>query len=583
MKYEILLEVGDFLPRIPPELLHAGPHDTGCRLKFDAAELADRMGRGETTILLTEIHRRAPEIFLTEIHASNDVAIRFPWQKVAHLVAAARLGPGSGSDAGGLTPAVAEFLAERLRGLRDARKLNPGPVETKGIPFLVAPPAPAPKNPAGESAAVEKPAAPREPAPEASIPAQAAPTPSAATTGTEASPPPYDDGTLSREDLLRARETLRVQLARTKSEFARQLAVAWDERQKMGAERERFIAEMMRANKVAAERGEQIDFEKSAAAKRAEILAKAEEDAGTLHRELSTLHRELAKAQTETNLIIEELIAERATLTKGQPLAAHQLARLQKRHELALKWKEAAREVALRPSREIPRPPDASKSPAATAGQRNGNGAGHSGEKSPVNGRGAAPVRRPVFAPLVRFAILAGLLGAWGLQLLQHDRHLAGELRTLDREWAGVSAALDKARVVKADFERSLRGTMSARAEFDGKDRWTPALRSIVTSAGEGIELRAIQVLKKPDDPRADGLRIEGVAVGPEPRVIADEFLQALQRELRRHFPAAGPGQFERLEDDPEPPADDSEQWKANFTITAPIGAAIPPAGEPTR
>ena len=41
-KHEILLDLGDFLPRIPKQKLHDGPHDTASKLKFDIAEQIGR-------------------------------------------------------------------------------------------------------------------------------------------------------------------------------------------------------------------------------------------------------------------------------------------------------------------------------------------------------------------------------------------------------------------------------------------------------------------------------------------------------------------------------------------------------------
>ena len=585
MKHEILLEVSDFLPRIRKELLHDGPHDPESKLRFDVAELADRIGRGETTIRLTEIHRRAPEIFCQEILASDKTAVRFPWQKVAHLLAAARTMPSQGSRAEGLTHAGAEYLAERLRSYRAALDITPAKAETSGIPHPVPAPAPLLKvgwNTPGGPPTAKPPASWRRPAPgvhgKRKILPEGALTLSVNTTGTARKPPPYDDDKLSREELLRAREALRAQLARTKSEFARQLAAAWQERQKIGVERERFVAEMMRANAVAAERGEQIAFEKRVAAKIAENLTNSLEDAWVLQRELSALQAEMVKAHEETDLFIEELIAERNTLAHGQPLASHLVAGLQKRRLLGLTMKEAARvATASRPARENPRKIDASTSPISTSDR---DGAAHVEGTQAGKRRESAPAGRSIFATLAFPAVLAGILATWYLQLSKHDGALSAELRQLDQEWAAVSASLDQARMARSQLQRSINGARSARDEFDGDDRWTPALRSIVASTNAGIELRTIQVLKKnPDDPRANGLRIEGVATGTAPRATADQFLHTLQREMRQHFQGAEPCRFELLEDEPELPSAEPDQRRAIFTITAPISATVPHNG----
>ncbi len=589
MKHEILLEVGDFLPRIPKELLHDGPHDTELKLRFDVAELADRIGRGETTIRLTEIQRYAPEIFREEIPASNKTAVRFPWQKVAHLLAAARTMPSLGSRAEGLTHAGAEFLAERLRAYRAAGNTVPGVAQTGGMLQPVPAPVPAPKvdgNTSGGSLTAGIPASLRRPAPAApgmrKVLPEGALTMSADTTGTARKPPLYDGEKLSIEELLRSREALRAQLARTKSEFARQLAIAWEERQKIGVERERFIAEMMRANTVAAERGEQMAFEKSVAAKCAENLAKSQEDSQVLQRELSALQAEMLKDNEETDVFIEELIAERNALAQGRPLASRQIANLQKRRERALTMRaQASRMIeALRSAREAQRKIAASKPQIAT-GESHAPGTAHI-EGPPVAKRGKlGRALRAIFATLIYSGILAGILATWYLQIWEHDGAVSAELRQLDREWATVSASLNEARAARSQFQGFIQGARSARAEFDGDDRWTPVLRSIVASTKEGVELRKLKVVKKSDNPTVEGLRIEGFAVGDEPRATADQFLLTLQRELRQRFPLAEPCRFGRLEDAPELASGEPHKRRTFFTIYAPIGATTPQGGDP--
>src|SRR5262245_58902830 len=51
-QHEVTLELGDFLPRLPASLLKEETPDPKTALKFDIAELADRISRGQTTISL---------------------------------------------------------------------------------------------------------------------------------------------------------------------------------------------------------------------------------------------------------------------------------------------------------------------------------------------------------------------------------------------------------------------------------------------------------------------------------------------------------------------------------------------------
>ena len=51
--------LGDFLKRIPEQLLAKGPHDETLPLAFDVSDLSSRIARGQTTLSLAEIYKRA--------------------------------------------------------------------------------------------------------------------------------------------------------------------------------------------------------------------------------------------------------------------------------------------------------------------------------------------------------------------------------------------------------------------------------------------------------------------------------------------------------------------------------------------
>src|SRR5688500_8870447 len=78
--------VGDFLHRIPHQLLKPGQHDITFEVCFDAADVADRIAQGHTTIALVEVYKRAPHIFRREIREADNVEIRFPWQKLMSFI-----------------------------------------------------------------------------------------------------------------------------------------------------------------------------------------------------------------------------------------------------------------------------------------------------------------------------------------------------------------------------------------------------------------------------------------------------------------------------------------------------------------
>src|SRR6187401_565003 len=83
---EVQLELGDFLHRIPQNLLRPGPHDVAMELRFDIAELSSLIARGQTSINLADLYARVPEIFRAEVRAEDNVEIRFPWQKLVNIV-----------------------------------------------------------------------------------------------------------------------------------------------------------------------------------------------------------------------------------------------------------------------------------------------------------------------------------------------------------------------------------------------------------------------------------------------------------------------------------------------------------------
>src|SRR5687767_14779416 len=69
----IRFSVGDFLHRIPQQLLKPGQHDITFEVSFDAADVADRIARGQTTIALVEVYKRAPHIFRREIGEADNI------------------------------------------------------------------------------------------------------------------------------------------------------------------------------------------------------------------------------------------------------------------------------------------------------------------------------------------------------------------------------------------------------------------------------------------------------------------------------------------------------------------------------
>ena len=120
----VTLRLGDFLDRIPAELLDEGAHDRSIPMPFDLSALSERIGRGDTTIRLTEVYRRMPDVFRPNAVIGQDRMIPFPWKKVLAMIQEAKAG---GAD-GGITPSGVEMLAVKFkaRKLRQPSKTAPG-------------------------------------------------------------------------------------------------------------------------------------------------------------------------------------------------------------------------------------------------------------------------------------------------------------------------------------------------------------------------------------------------------------------------------------------------------------------------
>lgn len=159
----LTLTLGDFLPRIPERFLDAGEHDPSTPLPFDLAALSERIGRGDSEIFLSEIYRRIPDVFRSDVVIAPHQTIRFPWSRVLALVTHAS---GSLASSPGLSAAGVETLSLKVK----ARKFRQA--VTKKAPSLRPPAQPAPEM---EAVAATLPAEPEaEPPSLMLVPANAA-------------------------------------------------------------------------------------------------------------------------------------------------------------------------------------------------------------------------------------------------------------------------------------------------------------------------------------------------------------------------------------------------------------------------
>lgn len=87
---DIIIALGEFLHRIPPNHLEVGPHDMRKEVRFDMLALEQRISGGETTLNLAEVYRQIPEIFRSEIKDGDNIQLHYPWRKVIAVISEGR-------------------------------------------------------------------------------------------------------------------------------------------------------------------------------------------------------------------------------------------------------------------------------------------------------------------------------------------------------------------------------------------------------------------------------------------------------------------------------------------------------------
>lgn len=110
----VTLRLADLFDRLPAPLLAPGEHDVSQTITFEIADIAKQIADGRPNIELAEIHRKLPGIFASEVKTSDNIQVRFPWQKLVEMLRAA----DSNHPSDGLTRAAALHLARLLRGHR---------------------------------------------------------------------------------------------------------------------------------------------------------------------------------------------------------------------------------------------------------------------------------------------------------------------------------------------------------------------------------------------------------------------------------------------------------------------------------
>ena len=85
---EIILALGDVLPRIPARFLRPGPHDPKLELRIPSADLSTDFARGRATVRLSILAGVVPQIFAGQISAPDDADVPLPLQKLFAQISA---------------------------------------------------------------------------------------------------------------------------------------------------------------------------------------------------------------------------------------------------------------------------------------------------------------------------------------------------------------------------------------------------------------------------------------------------------------------------------------------------------------
>ncbi len=96
---EIILRLGDILPRVPAHLLKPGPHDSASRVRFSVEELAEKIARGRVSVPLERLSSACPDVFRTTNSFLAQEEISLPLQKLLEQVGLANPKTGFGNGA----------------------------------------------------------------------------------------------------------------------------------------------------------------------------------------------------------------------------------------------------------------------------------------------------------------------------------------------------------------------------------------------------------------------------------------------------------------------------------------------------
>jgi hypothetical protein len=319
----IRFALGDFLHRIPPQLLREGPHQADFDLYFDADGLARRIAHGSTTIPLTEIYKRAPHIFRHEVRASDKIEIRFPWQKLMSY-----LRPEAGEARNQSLSEVAAELAAKVRSQKPAEQRVSGDAVT--VPAIA------------EKEVVEfLPPADRSD-PDVDKPPLFLPATASSATDPELPLDLKDVQPLPSLTTRSSDQSHPSQPSASKNALEEKIATLNQERQAIVAQRDKLATELEQARGVIEEKSQQIELEKGVAGRGDEHLAELEDVRATLQKKLDDemrareeLAAQLKEAKRQGEEKVSTIAEERDALLQQKSHLSEQLAQVQHRRGVA--------------------------------------------------------------------------------------------------------------------------------------------------------------------------------------------------------------------------------------------------------
>jgi predicted regulator of Ras-like GTPase activity (Roadblock/LC7/MglB family) len=86
---KVVLEVGDFVDRLPSSFLQSGPLDRQRKVEFRSSELYSDLARGRASVPASIIYKKCPDIFSRPVTAVEDIEVALPLQKLVEQMSGA--------------------------------------------------------------------------------------------------------------------------------------------------------------------------------------------------------------------------------------------------------------------------------------------------------------------------------------------------------------------------------------------------------------------------------------------------------------------------------------------------------------